>query len=100
MSNPNEITLAEAITMTHAYQNDATFANQTVAVKTSNDTYLDIINQPGCVEVRSYFAKDSNGVLTLVVVGVDINGDDMTSGKVMDRFTPCPVNCHNSSPLM
>ncbi len=100
MSNPHEITLAEAVTMTHAYQNDSTFANQTIAVKTSNDVYLDIINQPGCVEVRSYFAKDANGVLTLVIVGVDANGDDMTNGKIMDYFHPCPHNCHSSSPLM
>ena len=100
MSNPHEITLAEAVTMTHAYQNSALFVNQTVAVKTSNDVYLDIINQPGCVEVRSYFAKDANGVLTLVVVGVDANGNDMTNGKIMDKFNPCPTNCPINSPLM
>ncbi len=100
MSNPHEITLAEAVTMTHAYQNDSTFANQTIAVKTSNDAYLDIINQPGCVEVRSYFAKDANGVLTLVIVGVDANGDDMTNGKIMDKALPCPTNCPINSPLI
>lgn len=100
MSNPHEITLAEAVTMTHAYQNDSTFANQTIAVKTSNDAYLDIINQPGCVEVRSYFAKDANGVLTLVTVGVDAIGEDMTSGKIMNHYFHCPLNCPNNSPLM
>ncbi len=100
MSNPHEITLAEAVTMTHAYQNSPLFVNQTVAVKTSNDVYLDIINQPGCVEVRSYFAKDANGVLTLVIVGVDANGDDMTNGKIMDKALPCPTNCPINSPLI
>jgi len=100
MSNPNEITLAEAITMTHAYQNDATFVNQTVATKTSISTYQDLMNQPGCVEIRTYFAKDANGILTTVLVGVDINGNDMTNGIIMDRAYPCPFNCHQNSPLM
>jgi 3-deoxy-D-arabino-heptulosonate 7-phosphate (DAHP) synthase len=67
----NEITLAEAITMTHAYQNDPLFAGQTIAAKINNASYLEIINQPGCVEVRTYFAKDAAGALTLVAVGVD-----------------------------
>ena len=96
----NEITLAEAITMTHAYQNDPLFAGQTIAAKLNNASYLEIINQPGCVEVRTYFAKDAAGALTLVAVGVDGNGDDMTSGKIMNRFKRCPVTCAQNSPLM
>jgi len=96
----NEITLAEAITMTHAYQNDPLFAGQTIAAKLNNASYLEIINQPGCVEVRTYFAKDAAGALTLVAVGVDGNGDDMTSGKIMDGFRRCPTICAQNSPLM
>jgi hypothetical protein len=96
----NEITLAEAITMTHAYQNDPLFAGQTIAAKINNASYLEIINQPGCVEVRTYFAKDAAGALTLVAVGVDGNGNDMTSGKIMDKFRRCPTECPQNSPLM
>jgi hypothetical protein len=96
----NEITLAEAITMAHAYQNDPLFAGQTIAAKLNNASYLEIINQPGCVEVRTYFAKDAAGALTLVAVGVDGNGNDMTSGKIMNRFKHCPVTCAQNSPLM
>lgn len=100
MNNSNEITLNEAITLTHAYQNDLLFTDQTIAVKTSIETYLDIINQPGCIEVRSYFAKDLNGKLTLVVIGVDVNGNDIINGKIMDRFDHCPMQCNSNSPLM
>ena len=100
MPNPNEITLAEAITMTHAYQNDSLFSGQTISAKITNAAYLDIINQTGCVEVRTYFAKNEAGALTLVMVGVDTNGNDMTAGKIMNRHQLCPIECAPNSPLM
>lgn len=100
MPNPNEITLAEAITMTHAYQNDSLFSGQTISAKIPNAAYLDIINQTGCVEVRTYFAKNEAGALTLVMVGVDTNGNDMTAGKIMNRHQLCPIECAPNSPLM
>ncbi len=100
MSNPNEISLAEASSMTHSYQNDPAFSGMTISCKISNSAYQDIMSQPGCVEVRSYFAKNSSGNLTLVIVGVDTNGNDMTNGIIMNRFTPCPTNCPPNSPLM
>ena len=100
MPNPNEITLAEAITMTHAYQNDSLFSGQTISAKIPNAAYLDIINQTGCVEVRTYFAKNAAGDLTLVIVGVDSNGNDMTAGKIMNRAKLCPIECAPNSPLM
>jgi hypothetical protein len=98
--NTNEITLTEAVALTHAYQLDPNFVNQPVAFKTDNSTILEIINQPGCVQIRTYMAKDDLNKLTLVMVGVDQNGNDITSGKIMDRFVPCPHNCSNNSPLM
>ena len=100
MPNPNEITLAEAITMREAYQTDSLFAEQAIAVTDSNDPYLEIINQPGCVEVRTYFAKNEAGALTLVMVGVDTNGNDMTAGKIMNLHQLCPIECAPNSPLM
>ena len=100
MSNTHEITLAEAVAMTQAYQNDSLFANQTVAAMMESDAYLEIINQPGCTGIRMYFAKEAAGALTLVAVGVDSNGNDITSGKIMNRFKRCPIVCAQNSPLM
>ena len=100
MSNPHEITLNEAITMTRAYRNDTLFTGQSIAAKISADAYLEIINQQGCVAVRSYFAKNAAGELTLVIVGVDSSGNDMTSGKLMNRAENCPVVCSQNSPLL
>lgn len=100
MTNPNEITLAEAIIMTHAFQNDSTFAGMNISGKMPNTAYHDIMSQPGCVEVRTYFAKNSNGDLTFVVIGVDSNGNDMITGAIMNKVFPCPSNCPHNSPLM
>ncbi len=98
--NTNEITLTEAVLLTHAYQSDPNFSNQPVALKSENSTFQELMNQPGCVQIRIYLAKDNQNKLTLVMVGVDQDGNDMTSGKIMDRFVPCPHNCSNDSPLM
>jgi hypothetical protein len=100
MNNANEISLTEASAMTHAYQNDARFTGMTVSGKMPNSAYQTIMNQPGCIEIRTYFAKNANGDLTFVVVGVDSNGNDMTSGAIMNRVSPCPSNCPPNSPLM
>lgn len=70
MSNPHEITLAEAAT------------------------------QPGCLAVRSYFSLDSTNALTLVLVSVNSNNHDLTNGKIMDKGTKCPIICDMNSPLL
>lgn len=99
MSNPHEITLAEAITMTHAYANDPQFTGLSRAVKFPAAAYTDILSQPNCVGIRSYFAINDDA-LTVVMVGVDENGDDLTNGKIMERGMVCPTHCHMLSPLM
>jgi hypothetical protein len=100
MSNPHEITLAEAATMTHAYQNATQFQGLTIAVKFDRIAYDEILVQPGCVAVRSYFSLDSMNALTLVLVGVDVNNNDLTNGKIMDGGEKCPIICDINSPLL
>ena len=100
MSNYHEITLTEAAAMTHAYQNDPLFDGMTVAGKMDNSAFQEIMTQPGCVAIRTYFAKNSSNQLTMVHVGVDAAGNDMTSGKIMNRVALCPTDCPIISPLM
>lgn len=38
-----------------------------------------VLAQKGCVGIRFYFAKDKEGKQTLIFIGVDKNGNDMTS---------------------
>lgn len=101
MSNPHEITLAEAITMTHAYANAPQFQGMTRSVLFNSEAFTDILSQPGCIGIRLYFSLTDQDALTLVMVGSDANNSDMTSGVLMDRTYLCPpFNCTTNSPLM
>jgi|TARA_B110001452_G_scaffold251162_1_gene239949 hypothetical protein len=100
MSETNHIiSLQEATALTHAYQSALEFAGKTVASKISASAYQSLISQPGCEGVRTYFAL-KEGILTIVVVGVDANDNDMTSGVILDRGLDCPQVCSLNSDLM
>jgi hypothetical protein len=100
MSETNHIiSLQEDTALTHAYQSAPEFAGKIVASKISASAYQGLIDQPGCVGVRTYFAL-KEGALTIVVVGVDSNDDDMTSGIILDVAYGCPLNCSKNSALM
>jgi hypothetical protein len=58
-----------------------------------------ILDQEEAVGMRIYYAIDDNGVKQMVLVGVDSNGNDLTSGIVADRGAPCPTYCDADSPL-
>jgi hypothetical protein len=98
-NNPHIINLNDAIQLTHAFQNAPQYQGNTVACMIDSAAYQQLLAQPGCVNVRTYFALNQ-GILTIVVVGVDINGNDMTNGILLDGAYGCPPNCHNNSPLM
>jgi len=99
-TNPHLISLAEAAQMTHAFQNATQFQGMTVACMMDNNAYQQIMTQPGCTSVRTYFALDDLNNLTIVVVGVDAQGNDIASGIIMERAYRCPILCHKNSPLM
>ena len=52
-----------------------------------------ILAQPGCVGIRFYYAQKDDGTPTLVLVGVDAGGNDITGGPVGDDSFPCPPFC-------
>jgi hypothetical protein len=98
-NNPHEITLQEAITMTHAYQNTPQFAGQTKAGLITASAVQDLLNQPGCLGVRIYFALNTNNDLTTVMVGTNSTGEDMTDGILLNKNQNCPPWCSPSSEL-
>ncbi len=99
-NNSHEITLQEAITLTHAYQNSPQFAGQPKAGLITATAVQELLNQPGCEGVRIYFSLNANNNLTLVLVGTDINEKDMTSGVILDKLKDCPPFCNFDSPLL
>jgi type II secretory pathway pseudopilin PulG len=52
-----------------------------------------ILSQPGVIGIRTYYAANDDGSSTLVLVGVDDQGQDMSTGAFMDNELPCPPFC-------
>lgn len=99
MENNHIISIEKAIEITSNYQNSPNFNNQTIACKIENSSLLNLISQPNCESTRFYFALENN-LLTLVIVGVDNNNSDITTGVILDKTEKCPLNCDINSVLM
>lgn len=69
------------------------------AIFLGKEKIQDILNQQGCVGIRTYFAIDDDGQKTLVLVGAEENDNDQTNGMILDRGKKCPPYCPDGSPL-
>ncbi len=56
----------------------------------SREIYEKILSQEGCVGIRNYFAENTDGTPTIVMVGVDTRGHDQITGVVADDMLLCP----------
>jgi hypothetical protein len=59
-----------------------------------------ILSYPGCVGLRFYFAQKDDGEKTMVLVGVDSAGEDITKRAVGESIWPCPPFCPSNSELI
>lgn len=94
-----QITLNEAKSMTHAFQNSTIGSNQTFAGLVDKTNLLTLLNQEGCTGLRIYNALNDDGKITFVLVGANSNNEDMLD-YILDKAAPCPNICSNDSPLM
>lgn len=51
----------------------------------------------GVIGVRYYYAKMDDGTPTIVLVGVDSLGKDMTNAVIAEKTYPCPPYCDMES---
>ena len=58
-----------------------------------------ILTQPGCTGVRFYYGTNTDGTSAIVLVGIDENNADMTTGEIVDNHFPCPPFCDEDSAL-
>lgn len=58
-----------------------------------------ILRQPGCAGIRIYPAQHDDGRPTVVLVGVDEKGSDMTGGAIAQDPVDCPPDCDLDSVL-
>ena len=57
-----------------------------------------ILAQKNCAGMRIYFAKLDNNMPTLVIVGIDKDGHDLTTGPIGETVMPCPPFCGALNP--
>ena len=59
-----------------------------------------ILAQPDCIGLRIYNGLNVQDMSTnLVIVGVDSNELDMTSGLILEKTDSCPGTCDTTSAL-
>ncbi|HEU5218541.1 MAG TPA: hypothetical protein VFU23_07770 [Gemmatimonadales bacterium] len=59
----------------------------------------ELLAQPGCAGLRFYYGRNAAGGDTVILVGADANGNDMTKGVVLEDHFLCPPFCGDASPL-
>jgi hypothetical protein len=58
-----------------------------------------ILAQPGCVGIRAYPAEQDDGAATMILVGVDVDGNDMVDGELAQDLITCPFICSDGNAL-
>lgn len=64
------------------------------------EIFEDILASKNVAAIRYYYAKTNEGVPTLVLVGVDTLGRDITTATIAEKSYPCPPYCDGSSLLL
>jgi hypothetical protein len=62
------------------------------------DQVMGLLKQKGCVALRIYHGRNERGHRSMVLVGVDKNGDDMTK-ECLELCFPCPPFCGGDTTL-
>ena len=94
----HRISLADAAALTKGHR-AAAAANEAKAHYFSRDAFDAMLAQPGCAGIRIYHGRGTDGAKQMVLVGVDGQGADMTSGAIMEQGLPCPPWCDTQSAL-
>ncbi len=93
-----QIDLETALTLVREYR--SRYPGTTVASLVSVSALRLILDQPGCAGIRIYQGMNPDRSLAPVLVGVDVSGNDMTSGVLIERLGGCPPLCSPDSILM
>lgn len=95
----HRIPLAAAAAMTRRYREEVGKGRQ-IAEMFPRDAIESLLAQQGAQGIRFYFGRgEQGGRLHLIGVAVDAEGNDMTSGVLIDLGFPCPPVCGGDDPL-
>lgn len=59
----------------------------------------ELLAQPNCAGLRYYYGRNEKGEDTLILVGVDKDGNDQLQGVVMEDCFLCPPFCGTANSL-
>jgi hypothetical protein len=95
----HSISLNDAANFTSNYRNSVITAPYIYGAYFGKSAIQAILNQTGCVGIRIYNAKKTDGSLNYVIVGVNSNGDDMEDNDLAEHGIGCPPFCSAQSKL-
>lgn len=94
----HRITLDDAAAQTRAYRYGAPLGKGDSGAFNATPV-RELLDQPGCVGLRYYKGLNAEGDATIILVGVDKSGNDMTSGILLDIVFLCPPICPDGNVL-
>lgn len=87
----HEIPLEAAAAMTRRFRE--TRRDQVRAHMFPRTVFERLLAQPDCAGIRAYNGLNEKGEPTLILVGVDSDGANLSSGMLFDVCFPCPPYC-------
>lgn len=100
MMNNFSISLADAAALTANYRNQ--FSENTTFIKGElfdKESIRSILDQNYCNSLRIYYGLKADNTPCLVIVGVDIYGNDLFNGLLLEHGLTCPPTCSSNNPL-
>ncbi len=99
MASNHDILLPNAAFKTLNFQ--TSYSNALKGGKFPKEDIIEILQQPGCVALRYYFALDNTtntNAIHIILCGVNSEGNDMlpsegSQGKLKDNAITCPPYC-------
>lgn len=88
----HRIPLQAAAALTRRYRQTAGPGAQ-LGCMFPRDVFEVLLAQEGCAGIRMYYGETEGGTREMVLVGVDADGNDMTSASLFDLSLPCPPYC-------
>lgn len=92
------ISLDDAAAMTERYR-DQMSNTQIKGGFFGRDAISAILEQHECIGIRYYYGLDNDNKQVLILVGVNIEGNDITSGELAEVSLPCPPYCGDNNVL-
>jgi hypothetical protein len=92
------ITLTQGAQWTLNYRNSSYYTG-TKAVFYGKNKIASILNQTGAVGMRIYFAINDHDESTVVLVGTNVDGNNLESGTIVERGILCPPMCPTGGSL-